>query len=291
MKEALDKSLAPSTWAQYNRTWGRYQEFANKVLLSPPVLPIPPVNILLFLAYLHKMDLTVSTLRSAGSAISYQHKMRGIPDPMEAYVVKKLFLGLASGEDNGDIRLPITRELLRKMVLAIPSMGFAQYKVILLQALFLTLFHGFLRIGEATSSPSASTPIQHSDISITNNAVTIVLRSFKHSKKPHRIDISGEMEGSICPVQALQRYVNLRGASPGPLFMTQADRPYLTTMARADLRSVLNFCDLDTGRYKSHSFRIGAASDAAQRGFSDAQIRLMGRWHSDAFRQYIRLPL
>ena len=199
-------------------------------------------------------------------------------------MVKKLFLGLASGEDNGDIRLPITRELLRKMVLAIPSMGFAQYKVILLQALFLTLFHGFLRIGEATSSPSASTPIQHSDISITNNAVTIVLRSFKHSKKPHRIDISGEMEGSICPVQALQRYVNLRGASPGPLFMTQADRPYLTSMARADLHSVLNFCDLDTGRYKSHSFRIGAASDAAQRGFSDAQIRLMGRWHSDAFR-------
>ena len=137
-------------------------------------------------------------------AISYQHKMRGIPDPMEAFVVKKHFLGLASGEDNGDIRLPITRELLRKMVLAIPSMGFSQYKVVLLHALFLTLFHGFLRIGEATSSPSASTPIQHSDICITNNAVTIVLRSFKHSKKPHRIDISGEMEGSMCPVQALQ---------------------------------------------------------------------------------------
>ena len=234
------------------------------------------------------MDLTVSTLRSAGSAISYQHKMRGIPDPMEAFVVKKLFLGLASGEDIGDIRLPITRELLPKIVLAIPSMGFSQYKVVVLKALFLTLFHGFLRNGEATSSPSASTPIQHSDISITNNAITIVLRSFKHSKKPHRIDISGEMEGSICPVQ---RYINLRGASSGPLFMTQAARPYLTSMARADLRSVLNFCDLDTGRYKSHSFRIGAASDAAQRGFSDAQIRLMGRWHSDAFRQYIRLPL
>ena len=146
---------------------GTVPRIPNKVLLSPPVLPIPPVNILLFVAYLHKMDLTVSILRSAGSAISYQHKMRGIPDPMEAFVVKKLFLGLASGEDNGDIRLPITRELLlHKMVLAIPSMGFSQYKVVLLQALFLTLFHGFLRIGEATSSPSASTPIQHLDISI-----------------------------------------------------------------------------------------------------------------------------
>ena len=217
---------------QYNHTWGRYRKFANKVLLSPPVLPIPLVNILLFLAYLHKMDLTVSTLRSAGSAISYQHKMRGIPDPMEAFVVKKLFLGLASGEDKGDIHLPITRELLRKMVLAISSMGFLQYKVVLLQALFLTLFHGFLRIGEATSSPSTSTQIQHWDIFITDNAITIVLKSFKHSKKPHRINISGEMEGSICLVQALQRYINPRGASPGPLFMTQAARPYLTSMAQ-----------------------------------------------------------
>ena len=65
---------------------------------------------------------------------------------------------------------------------------------------------------------------------------------------------------------------------------------YTCTSARDDLRSVLSFCGLDTARYKSHSFRIGAAFDAALRGFSDAQIRLMVRWRSDAFRQNIRLP-
>ena len=43
-------------------------------------------------------------------------------------------------------------------------------------------------------------------------------------------------------------------------------------------------------RYKGHSFRIGAATFAAECGFSDAQIRLMGRWQSDAFRKYIRSP-
>ncbi len=41
---------------------------------------------------------------------------------------------------------------------------------------------------------------------------------------------------------------------------------------------------------KGHSFRIGAATFAAERGFSDAQIRSMGRWQSDAFRKYIRTP-
>jgi hypothetical protein len=33
---------------------------------------------------------------------------------------------------------------------------------------------------------------------------------------------------------------------------------------------------------------IGAASFAAENGLSDAQIRSMGRWNSNAFRKYIR---
>ena len=47
---------------------------------------------------------------------------------------------------------------------------------------------------------------------------------------------------------------------------------------------------LDSTRYKSHSFRISAASFAAERGMSDAQIRALGRWKSNAFLKYIRIP-
>ena len=52
----------------------------------------------------------------------------------------------------------------------------------------------------------------------------------------------------------------------------------------------LFMCGLDPSRYKGHSFRIGAASYAADRGFSDAQIRMLGRWKSNAFLCYIRAP-
>lgn len=50
------------------------------------------------------------------------------------------------------------------------------------------------------------------------------------------------------------------------------------------------FCDLDQTRYKSHSFRIGTALWATANGMLDAQIRLFGRWKSNAFLLYIRIP-
>ena len=107
---------------------------------------------------------------------------------------------------------------------------------------------------------------------------------------PHCVELQRGNDPNVCPVKALEDFIFLRGGAVGPLFSTPVGMPYTATAAREDLSSVLSFCGLDNKWYKSHSFRIGAASDAALRGFSDAQIRLMGRWHSDAFRQYIRLP-
>ena len=51
----------------------------------------------------------------------------------------------------------------------------------------------------------------------------------------------------------------------------------------AELRQLLTFCGLKMSVFKGHSFRIGAASAAAFRGRSDAQIRAMCRWPSYAF--------
>lgn len=43
--------------------------------------------------------------------------------------------------------------------------------------------------------------------------------------------------------------------------------------------------------YTAHSFRIGADTHAASRGYSDQDIQIMGRSHSDAFKTYIRIPV
>ena len=81
----------------------------------------------------------------------------------------------------------------------------------------------------------------------------------------------------------------LRGPCAGQLFLNEA-RQLVSRKAFADLLALaFHHSGFPLGKYKSHSFRIGASSLAAEQGLSDAQIHLMERWKSNAFKRYIRI--
>ena len=56
------------------------------------------------------------------------------------------------------------------------------------------------------------------------------------------------------------------------------------------LKVTLQKAGVDPTHYSGHSFRIGAATTAAAKGFSDATIQLLGRWASDSYTRYVRTP-
>ena len=62
---------------------------------------------------------------------------------------------------------------------------------------------------------------------------------------------------------------------------------YQFTSVLAKAISALN---KDTKAYKSHSFRIGASTEMTMRGLSSSVIQNSGRWVSNCFRTYIRIP-
>ena len=122
------------------------------------------------------------------------------------------------------------------------------------------------------------------------STIKLTLRNYKHSDTSKPVDIFLYREHPVCPVSLLLTYLNLRDNFPGPLFCWPDASPISRSFFTSALTAALNFCNLDVSTYKSHSFRIGAASWAAAKGFSDAQIRRFGRWNSNAFLRYIRIP-
>jgi hypothetical protein len=67
--------------------------------------------------------------------------------------------------------------------------------------------------------------------------------------------------------------------------------PITRSFFNSQLQLSLKFAGLNLKNCKTHSFRIGAATTAWAKGFSEEQIQQMGRWNSKAFKKYIRIPL
>ena len=159
-------------------------------------------------------------------------------------------------------------------------------------------FFAALRIGEITCQPKqtnrnliflnqASFMKCHGD---SIDTVQLTLTHYKHSNPAEPVNIFIYQAQPVCPVNLLLAYLKLRGTSPGPLFCWPDLSPISRKFFTNALADSLRFCDLDVSGYKSHSFRIEAASWAASKGMSDAQIRAFGRWKSNAFLRYIRAP-
>ena len=159
------------------------------------------------------------------------------------------------------------------------------------QAMYMLAFYAFLRVGEFTlSHGQADNLLQFHQIMLDadRKVVQVAFHRYKHSKgKQHVISIHSST-GPVCPVETLKTYIRYRGEEAGPLFIQQNGCPVTRAEFTNALNKSIDFLGISRTFYKSHSFRIGAASHFAQLGMSDAQIRHMGRWTSNAFKSYIR---
>lgn len=71
------------------------------------------------------------------------------------------------------------------------------------------------------------------------------------------------------------------------LFVHIDGSPVTRSQFQAVLDKSLSFLQIK-GHYKSHSFRIGMATELANQGFSNEKIQELGRWRSNSFLTYIR---
>ena len=234
-----------------------------------------------------------STVSTYVSAIGYSHKLSGLPDPSKAFYVLQMLKGYGKIGTRMDNRLPITLPILHRIITASSQLFDSPFDTSQFQAMCLFAFYSFSRIGEITGNTHNTLQIHHISKLLDNShnveALKVTFSHYKHSYNQHPFSLIISRQPTFCPVQYCLNYFNLRGFTPGPLFIMPDGSPIQRAVFCNKLKTVLKLCDLDPSRYKGHSFRIGAASHAAERGLSDAQIRSMGRWKSNAFLKYIRI--
>ena len=233
-----------------------------------------------------------ATITSYTSALGYVHKLQGLEDPTSAFVVLQLLKACHKQGGCADTRLPIDKTLLRKLMAAVLQTERGLYEQLLFQAMFALAFHAFLRVGEMTGrSWKADNPhlLQLQQLQVSSGELVVTFSSYKHSKGGvFQLRVRGTAEAEICAVKAVRSYLMLRGLKPGPLFVDRSGKAVVRADFDRALKKAVIFNRIDPAHFKGHSFRIGAATAAAEAGIPDSQIREMGRWKSDAFKKYIR---
>lgn len=296
----IDQALAKNTHNTYSAAWKKFEAFCT--LYKRPIdLPISINDLSLFIAYLSKLGFASSTVATYVAGLAHFHKIQGLPDPSCSFIVQKMLEGLKRGQrGKSDTRLPITANYLEPILNALSSICSSDYEITLFKAAFSLSFFGFLRIGEVAAQ-SVSNVSEHvlrkNDVSFRVwEDKPIVVINFRISKnnqsgEPQSVCILKQENQAICPLSALQAYMSQASSSP-TLFSHFNGLPLTKFQFSSVLSKAIAFSSIPNHQlYKSHSFRIGAATSAKLAGYSETDIQTMGRWHSAAFKRYIRIPL
>ncbi|XP_041369758.1 uncharacterized protein LOC121383728 [Gigantopelta aegis] len=194
-----------------------------------------------------------------------------------------MLAGLRKSNMKPDFRRPIMKCILHQLINSLDLLHLSGYNRIMIKAMFLLAFHAFLRVGEITCNGNSKNILQMSNLQFFRRGMKypsrlkISFHTFKghYNKAPITLVLNSQLSENLCPVVTLFQYIKERGPAPGSIFRFPGG---ITISYRY-------FCST-----RSHSFRIGAASTAAEQGVSKTDIQAMGRWHSNAFKSYIRIP-
>jgi hypothetical protein len=161
-------------------------------------------------------------------------------------------------------------------------------------------FAGFLRSGEFTirsTKYTAFDPSCHltrgsiSFLPSFDDASSVSLTLPASKTDPFRKGITiyiAAVEVPTCAVRALQFLFTADPRPPcAPLFCNADGSPFRYSVFVDSLRSLLLSAGFDPTPFAGHSFRRGAATAAANAGFTEYEIQMLGRWQSDSYKLYV----
>jgi hypothetical protein len=232
-----------------------------------------------YLAYLFDNGFSHSTISFYISGLGFYCKINDMKDITQKFVVRKILEGIKrSRPKQKDMRLPITRELLKVILSSLTTVCKSSNEVNLFKAAFALAFPGLFRVGELTvSNGMCRHVLLMSNLSILNNHLKVDICSSK-------TDQYGKGKFKL-----VNEYIKVRPLIQGPLFCHYHGSSLSRYQFVAVLKKALMSVNIPCNRFSSHSFRIKAATSLSMEGISDSHIMQLGRWRSYSYKGYIRI--
>ncbi len=290
----IESSLSTSTRQTYAAALRSFQQFRTERNI-PLSWPANVDTVLCYIAEMYEKSAASSTVALHLSALARHHKVNSWDDPTGHFLVRKCIQGFKRDRLSVDTRRPVTIDILRNLPRALHHVCKSDYEKTLFTSMFTLAFFGFLRIGEIAlvSKKTPDRPLKLTDVDCKEDSLILRLSISKtdQSGKGISLIIPSKADYAVCPVRALRQYMSRRPASSNQLFIHLDGSPVSRYQFSALLQKALTFLNIPSKDYKSHSFRIGAATFAAKSGISHSTIATWGRWKSAAYISYIRLAL
>jgi integrase len=261
-----------------------YRSDLNHFLGWGGTVPATPEMVAVYLAA-HAGHHAPATLARRLITISKAHTAQGLPSPTGSALVKTTLRGIRRTHGAAQRQVaPAVKEDVLAMVA-----GLVGVKGTRDRALLLIGFAGAFRRSELVALTVADIANAQQGLIIT------LLRSKTDQEGIGRKVAIPFARGAVCPVIALQKWLEVSSITEGPIFRA-VNRHGVISDTSLDPQAVAwvvkeraKAAGLDPNKYSGHSLRAGLVTSAAQMGVSSWKIRAQTGHASDAMlSRYIR---
>ena len=302
---AANSSLTIDTWSSYKTSWNQII-LCGKELDCNMDFPISNKSLLTFIAWCAGRDLACGTIELYLSGIKKVHIVLGLTCPdLRPDLVKTIIKGLKNQEFRfkKSKRLPMTPGTMFLLKHQLSRSNMETTDALMFWSACTAAFFGSLRLNEIlckkSSSYDSAFTLLRQDMTVVEDeedCSPVLNIELKHSKcyagKSEIISIRKTGDG-LCPVKAFNKYRSkTRNLSPAlPAFCGKSGKPLTKRVFQRLLRSLLEpVLGPLALKLSNHSFRAGIPSILANKGYSEADIKAVGRWSSRAWTAYAALP-
>jgi integrase len=287
-------AVASSTNKRYGTAWRSWQKFKNLPEIRAKPDDYSEVLWCLWAADRFRHGIQATTVKGYITGISTIAQTLGHPvDVKPMFLLQRLIRGFKRVQPRRTKhpKRPITVAILRKLM---PFVNFGDRMHGVYWAMIVLAVYGLLRLGEiARASAGKGTYPMASDFSIHDGRLTFDLQASKTDPFRQGILVHYAANGSdTCPIAAMHgtsKHWAMTGGSVA--FATSSGMPVHKSLVTSFCDSLLGKAGFDPRHFSGHSFRRGGAQSLYDAGIPMADIKVMGRWRSDAFALYFRLTV